>query len=662
MKRVLPFLILIVAGGSLLFAGGEAEEAPEEERGVAEVELMEESLQWNTWSDYVTDTGESVDGFQEAPELREQVEAGELPPVEDRLPEDPPVMRATEAVGEYGGTFRRAWLGPGDHWSIRHHLREIPVYMTQDGSIEPNLFKDYEINGDGEEYIFHMREGLRWDDGEPMDAYDAEFWWEIKLDDRLYHPHRSEYLVNGEKPEVEVIDDYTWSITFPGPNPLFLEAVSREGRADLVAPRHYLEQFHADYVSEEEMEATLEEEGHDDWSGLFDAKYQIVTNPERPHWFAFRATGDPSDSEYVWERNPYYFKVDEDGKQLPYLDDYRNEYVTEMELITSLVLGGEISGQSRHIGIEDWALLMDNRDRGNYEVYPRVDPDIGSHGKIQFNLTHHDDMVREVFQDVRFRRAMSSAIDREEINEIVLFGLGEPRQMSWTEFSPYYDPEWEQAYVEHDPELANELLDEMGLEFGDDGYRTYPDGSRLRFSIVDIDARKTETLELLEQHWEEVGVDLEIDVLERTLWEERSMAGDYDAQIWHGDRAWNPHLRPASWSPRERSPNANHWATEWNRYLHTDGREGEEPPEDMLRSLELLRAAQSTVDPDERAEYMAELAHWHRENLVQIGTVGSVPEPMVVQNNLRNAHVFPADHMYELDGDDPFIPTLWWDD
>jgi len=661
MKQVLSVLVLIVGGGALLFAAGAAEE-PEPDPEVAEVEFMEEALQWNTWSDYEADTGVSIDRFQEAPELAELVAAGELEPVEERLPEDPPVMRATEAVGEYGGTFRRAWLGPGDHWSIRHHLREIPVYMTQDGSIAPNLFKDYEIIGDGEEYIFHMREGLRWDDGELMDAYDAEFWWELKLDDRLYHPHRSEYLVDGQKPDIEVIDQYTWRITFPGPNPLFLEAVSREGRADLVAPRHYLEQFHADYISDAAMQRTLEREGYDEWTSMMDSKYQIVNNPERPHWFAFRAVGDPADSEYVWERNPYYFKVDEEGKQLPYLDDYRNEYVTERELIISLAIGGDISGQSRHIDIENWALLMDNRVRGGYEVYPRVDPDIGSHGSIKFNLTHHDPMIREVFQDVRFRRAMSSAMDREEINEIVLFGLGTPRQMAWTRFSPFYCEEWANAYVEHDPDLANELLDDMGLEWGDDGYRRYPDGSRLRFSIVDPDARRTATLELLVEHWAEVGVDLDIDVQERTLWEERSMAGNYDAQIWHGDRSWNPHLRPAIWSPRERSPNANHWATEWNRYLHSGGAAGEEPPPDVARTEELIRRAQGTVDPDERAEYMAELAEWHKENLPQIGTVGDIPEPMVVQNNLRNAHVFPADHMYVLDGDDPFIPTLWWDD
>lgn len=662
MRRIFTIFVVLVSATASMWAGGGREQVQETEAPEpVDVVILDVPLQWRTVSDYFAERGEVFSEFNEAPQLAELVARGDLPPVDERLPVDPPVMRATQAVGRYGGDFRRAWLGPSDQWSIRHNLREIPVYLDVNGEPQPNLFKDFTIIDDGRVYIFQMREGLRWDDGELMTAHDADFWWEIKLDDRLYHPHRDEYLVGGEKPIVEVIDTYTWSITFPSPNPLFLHAIAREGRADLVAPRHYLEQFHADYVSEAQMEQTLAARGFDDWQALFDSEYQIVRNPNRPHWFAFRAVTDPADSEYVWERNPYYFKVDEEGNQLPYLDTYRNVMVSERELILTLALGGEIS-QSWHIGVDNWAVLMENRRQGDYEVYPRVNPDIASVPFISINQTHRDPVIRDVFQDVRFRQALSLGIDREEINEIVHFGLGTPRQMAWTKESVFYDQEWENAFTEHDVNRANNLLDEMGLERGANGYRRYPDGRTLRFAIEDPDGRNTATLELLERQWDQIGIILDINTPERTLFEERTMSNNFDMVVWHGDRAWNPHLRPVYWAPSVRGANANYWGIEWNRYLATNGRDGEEPPVDVMRLNELLGAARETIDSGERARHMAQIAQWHRDNLVMIGIVGELPEPMIIRNQLMNAHVFSGDGMYMLDGDDPFLPTLWWND
>lgn len=662
MRRTLFLALSMFTVGSLLYAGGAAEEPEAEpEAEIAEVVFMDEGIQWATVSDFEADTGRTISQFNEAPGLAEMVDAGELPPVDERLPDEPAVMRAPEEIGQYGGTFRRAWTGPGDHWGLRHHLRESPVYMDLDGIPQPNLFKDVEVEGDGDAFVFHMREGLRWSDGELMTSADAAFWWELKLDETLYHPHRDEYLVGGEKPEITVIDEYTWRIDFPGSNPLFLDAVGLEGRADFVAPKHYLDQFHPNYVSEAELERTLEERGYDDWQSLMDAEYQIVTNPDRPYQFAFRPVTDPSDTEYRWERNPYYWKVDEEGNQLPYVDYFVAEYVTESELILSLALGGEIS-QSRHLSIEDWALLMEGQPRGNYTLYPRTNPDAGGI-PIGFNMTHQDPKMREVFQEADFRKAMSHAIDREEINEINFFGLATPRQFAWTEHSPFYDEEWEQAYVEYDPDYANELLDGLGLEWGDDGYRTWHDGSRLRFELQDQDAEFIDTMELIEGYWADVGVDIDIDTPERSLATERKQAGDIDARRHFGDRVWNPHLRPVHWAPNPRDAGANVWGIEWNRYLATDGREGEEPPEDVARLSELIRAARGTVDADERAEYMAEVAEWHKENVPYIGVVGGMPTIQVVQNDLRNAHVHPRDHLYvDASVAEVFLPVIWWDD
>jgi len=661
MRRLFLVLVLFVGGAALLFAAGQAEPEPEV-APVPEVQTMDEPLQWTTLSEYEEDTGVTIREFGEAPELREKVEAGELEPVEERLPDEPAVMRASEAVGEYGGSYRGTWRGPGNHWLIRHHLREMQVYHDNEGHIKPNLPVEVETLDEGRRYVFHMREGLRWDDGEYIDAYDAEFWWHVKLDDeRLPGMYRSEYNINGEEPEIEVIDEYTWQITFPEPHPLFLSIVAEGGRTDMVAPRHYLEQYHVDYAADDEIEAALDEYGFDDWADLFDDRYQIVTNPDRPHWFAFRPVNDPSDSEYRWERNPYYFKVDEEGNQLPYLDTYRREYITEDELAVSLMLGGDLSTHVFPLG--EYAILMDNREQGDYEVYPRPNPELAGHPSISLNMTHDDPMVREVFQEADFRKALSVGIDREEINEIVYFGMAEPRQVSFTPESPFYDPEWEQAYVEHDPEFANELLDGLGLEWGDDGYRTWPDGSTLSFTIdlSDSYGEYVDVMELIESHWAEIGVDMDFEVMDSTLRAERHEGNNYDAMTHRLNWYQFPHLQAARVAPDDGSVTRSQWEVEWSRWYISDGERGMEPPEEIQQLYEWDQEARLVVDEERRAELYQKIADWHAENIPQIGVVVP-PELYAVQNNLRNGHVFPEDRLYMLDLDEVFVQTLWWDE
>jgi len=258
------------------------------------------------------------------------------------------------------------------------------------------------------------------------------------------------------------------------------------------------------------------------------------------------------------------------------------------------------------------------------------------------NMTHKDPVLRKVFNDVRFRRALSLAIDREEINQVLFYGLAEPRQASFVSGSAYYDPEWEKAYAEYNPDLANKLLDEMGLKWdAKRQYRLLPDGRPLRFTIQVTGQQHVDIWTMVKEQWKKVGVLVEIENLERSLYESRLGAGDFDAQVWLLDRAAQPVA-----DPMMIIPGATQYSTSWyvgwaswcRAYLNNEQppADAEEPPAEVKRLVDLWRQIRSSTSPQQIKELMKEVTKIHRENLWMIGTVGEDPSPVVVKNNFRN--------------------------
>ncbi|HPC77171.1 MAG TPA: ABC transporter substrate-binding protein, partial [bacterium] len=467
-------------------------------------------FQYSTPIEYQKATGKRIAVFQEAPQLTELVKSGKILPVKERLPKEPLVIVPVEEVGRYGGTWRRAAIGIADASIIETKLTAEGLVRTNpDGSkIVPNLAKRWEISRDGRVYTFYLREGLRWSDGEPFTADDITFWFNDIISNKELTPITPAWLTTAGKPvSVEKVDKYVVRFTFQQPNGVFLWQLSYDGIYNKpFAPAHYLKQFHPSYVSKEELEKKAKEAGFNFWYQLFSNKnsWQNTEKPTINAWMVSRITS----TQVICERNPYYWKVDTAGNQLPYIDKIVMDIVQDAEILNMRATAGELDMQERHIYLSNYTLFMENREKGNYRVLKWTTAS-GADPMLYVNQTVQDPVLRKIFQDVRFRQALSLAINREEINKLFYFGLGKPRQASLISQSPYYDPEWEKAYVEYDLERANKLLDEMGLKKGPDGFRLRPDGKTLAITLEFTafpGATTADVIALIAKYWEKLGI------------------------------------------------------------------------------------------------------------------------------------------------------------
>ena len=593
--------------------------------------------QYSTIAEYEETTGKEISMVSEAPQLTELVERGELPPVEERLPREPVVVEPVEEVGQYGGAWHRAAIGINDCGIIDTRLTgEGLVRTSPDGTrVLPNIAKDWEISDNGQEYTFYLRNGMKWSDGMPFAADDILFWYEdIILNEELTPITPSWLTVEGKPVVVEKVDDYIVKFRFAKPNGIFLWQLCYDGiYSKPFAPAHYLKQFHPNYVAQEELNKEAKEAGFDFWYQLFSNK-NSWQNPDKPVLWAWKVNQVTS-SRVICERNPYYWKVDTTGNQLPYIDEVVLDIIQDTEMVNMKALAGEIDMQLRHISLSDYTLFMENKEKGNYKVL-MWDTAVGADPMVYVNQTVEDHVLRALFQDVRFRRALSLAINREEVNELFYFSLGKPRQASLISQSPYYDPEWEIAYTEYDPERANKLLDEMGLTQRDrEGYRLRPDGETLAMTMEYCTfpgATTSDVMNLISKYWEEIGIKIATKLIDRTLWETRKTANQIEASAWCLDKCVNPLLNIAWFvlnTPQQ-------WAPAWGTWFGTGGKSGIEPPEEIKKTVDLWEKAKATTNSILRDQYLKEIFEIHKRNIWMIGTVGELPQPVIVKNNFKN--------------------------
>jgi len=441
-------------------------------------------------SDYEKLTGKKVSKFNEAPMLAELVKQGKLPSVEQRLPKNPLVVTPVEEIGQYGGTWRRAWLGLSDQWGPNKICHEHLVMFDKGGTkVLPNIAESWKVSRDAKVYTFKIREGLKWSDGTPLTTDDVMFWYEDVVMNKDLTPTVATWLTAGGKPcKIEKVDTYTFRVSFEQPNPLFLINICKSGGNQFFLPKHYGKQFHIKYAPKEELEKKVKDAGFQFWYQLFDAKVSNsnawLQNPELPVLQPWRNTTLPTATTMIFERNPYYWKIDPAGNQLPYIDRIAHTLVENREVITMKAVSGEIDMQTRHISLPDYTLLMENRAKGNYRAL-NWKQGVGSDVMICLNQNVKDPVLRKIFEDRRFRQALSIAINRDEIWKLVYLGMGKPRQCSLISGVAFYDPEWEKMWAEYDPKKANELLDKIGLNKRDrDGFRLRPDGKTLALTIT----------------------------------------------------------------------------------------------------------------------------------------------------------------------------------
>ena len=599
---------------------------------------------------------------REAPMLDRLVSEGKLPPLIERLPESPLVVTPLGEIGTYGGTIRRALTGdiaqvPGVQKSIAELL--VGFERPFPKSIEPNLAESYTFEDGGHSVVFKFRKALKWSDGHPLTAEDFEF-------DLLYIEFNNQItpvvtpMLQGAT--LEIHDDYTFSYHFPEPQPLFLKKLAHSGD-NYLAPAHFMRRYHPEFRDVEQLEAEAEELGVEDWRRYFD----VVNNTRdllvfhRPVLSPYMII-DKSSTRSRFQRNPYYPKVDPVGNQLPYIDYIETQKVESAEIKAAKASTGQVTFSGRQFMTADIPLFKRFEKDNGYSTYIWPRP-YGSDVVFQMNLTHPDERLRRVFQDVRFRRALSLAIDRDEINDIVYFGRAVPRQLTVVPSSRYFEPEFARAYADFDPGQARALLDEMGLvDVDGDGVREGTDGRPLNITLEYTlgETPKQQTVELVTAHWVEVGVHVSRKRISGALQSTRATAGLMDMAIWHADRNADilfP-IEPFWYVPMHVGQEPLLFSR-WARWYLSGGKKGWEPPPKVKQLIEWWEILRRTEDMDERVEMGKRILRSQAENVWSIGVIGLGPHPVVVKDELKNV---PRDGYWGWDSrwSWPYYPETWY--
>jgi len=598
-------------------------------------------------------TGFSQKRYNEAPMLAELVKQGKLPPVEKRLPENPLVVEPVEEIGKYGGTWRFAMLGPGDISIYIPIFAEPLVKWNRTGNgIIPNVAEKWEVKRAYKEFVFYLRKGMKWSDGQPLTADDIMFWYEDILQNKELAPSFPSWLVVADTPVVvKKINDYTVSFVFKEPNVVFLENVCFQGGGGggtlsiMIHPKHYLKQFHPKYTPKEQLEKTAKEMGFTTWYALFWNRADFYTNPDCPVLSPWKVTSPLAGrSVHILERNPYYWKVDPAGNQLPYIDRISASIVENAEVVNMKALSGELDFQYKHITLNNYPLLKENEAKGGYSVllWPTA---LGSNCAFMPNLNHKDPVLKALFNNRNFRIGLSYAINRDEINKLCYLGLAQPRQATVVPECPYYTPGLEKLYAEYDPKKANEYLDKAGLNKRDkDGYRLRPDGKPLQLTIEFTPSGEfgpwPDVVELVTKYWNAVGLRVAYKSMDRALFDIRRASTEFDIMVWAWGRGLTPLIQPVFIFPVIPTTGAPLYA----RWYSSGGKTGEKPTGDILRAMYMYNRFKRTIDDAERIKIGKELIKLSAENIWSIGTVGLAPTPLVIKKNFKNV---PQRSFYE---------------
>ncbi len=586
--------------------------------------------------------------YSEAPSLAARVAAGELPPVDDRLPEDPMVIEPVAELGEYSEDLRRVLTGPADLTGHRVIVREgFARWDYRSGVIEmiPNLATSWDVVDNGATWTFHLRKGLKWSDGEPFTADDLMFWYEdIALNEELSPSFPSWLKSAGDPVVLEKVDDYTVAFKFTTPYGLLIPFLCYRG-CEILVPKHYMQQFHPNYADSDELAAKVKEGGFDHWYELFANRNDDMNNPDLPVLWAWKVEVPFPAERMTNVRNPYYWKVDSAGKQLPYFERVVIDNASNEEVVLMKALAGEVDMQYRHFSFTNFPLLKENEEKGGYRVLEWF-YDYGG-PCVRVNQSVADPALRPIFQTRSFRHGLSHAINRPEINDLFFHGLGVPENP----VSHPVDPAWQEGFgdvaTEYSVEKANQLLDEAGLDKRDaDGFRLRPDGERLQLLLECYPSEEGASIDVFDvvaNNWRAVGVEATAKELERTLWSERVRANQMMLPAYLPTGApW--FVQPDGYVPQSTS---SYWCPAYGEWVSSGGKAGEEPTEEIKRILDLYEQLKQEPDEQKRTELGREILAQHSEEVYTIGTVRLDTNPLIAKNDIVNVlESAPSDYPY----------------
>ncbi len=587
---------------------------------------------------------QTCDVVGEAPMLAERVAAGELPPAAERIPANPMVLAGADGIGVYGGELLDLYDG-SRLAEFRQFGYEGLVRWNPEGTeVIPNIAAGWEVSDDGSSYTFTLREGLRWSDGHPFSTADIQFYF----DEVAWEPYNccNNYLiVGGERPEVEIIDDLTFRLSWSQPNATLLQNMSTSYGVQISNfPAHYLEQFSMK-KNPEAVQAIMEEDGFDDYNEWWAANIgrygqdSEYNDPNRPHMTPWIPTAPfIGEERFTFERNPYYFKVDEACNQLPYVD-YRTWSLTPDEEVRVLrTMDGQDHFCRRDVcQPPNKAVLFDAQEQGDYRFIDVVNSD-HNHMLLHIKYTHDLEDRAALFQERDFRIGLSLAMDRQNVIDTVYVGQGTPHQMAPRPGSPFYNEQLATQFTEHDPELASEYLDRVLPERDANGMRML-NGEPFTFNVLvnaGFRADWADVMQLIERDWEAVGLDVNVVIGSDEFSRSARQGNDVDAYVWAGENGTGllPILAADEFVP-EAAFGWDAWAAE-NVFGTEPSNPVVTPPADIQRMIELVSLVPTSPTEEVQFERMEELLQLHADGLWVIGLAMPEGDYRVVNNALRN--------------------------
>ncbi len=602
----------------------------------------------------------------------------QLPPVAERLPEEPLVVAPYDEIGQYGGTMNMlsnaSEAGTSDQMSVRH--QNLVRYSDDLQTIVPNVAKSWDWNDDFTQLTFHLRKGHKWSDGEPFTSADVKFWYDnLALDPNVIEKAKDYVLVAGEPMTVETPDPQTVVFKLPAPKPGLLAHFASHF-APGYRSKHFLGQFHPainpdadEYAQslgfENGYKAIAAYYGSSDWQ---DTATPMLNSPDKvanlpkaaePTLESYTVVSETTEGRH-FVANPYFFQVDTAGQQLPYISEQDEIYVNEHEVRLLKLVNGEVDYKTQSLSLADAPILLEGQEKGDFSV--QLKPKI-AYPVFSFNVTDQDEAKRALFNDIRFRQAMSLAMNRDEINEVAYFGQGTPTQ--YVAFSPtpkFVDDKWKSYYAEFDPEKAKALLDEAGMKDVDgDGMRELPNGEKMTLNMqFATQGMPAPVVELVAQQWKNVGVNTTVKEVTPDEYRSAQSSNQLSVHMWEKSQplaivlATNELFVP---------PFENYFFHRngmlWAEWMETNGEKGVEPPQWVKDTAELINKFQSTpVGTPESDELGAKLVENMTGNLLFLGTVNA-PSPIFHRNELKNVPEFKT-ASYEYYWSYPYRPAQWF--
>ncbi len=600
--------------------------------------------------------------LSEAPSLTAQVKAGKLPALAQRMPERPHVVPHRWCTpGKYGGTLLNL-VDATDSPIINEYMygRSLLRWLNDGLDIGPGVVESWDSNGDASVWTLHIRKGVKWSDGKPLTSADALYWWEDMVLDEEHTaiPPDSGRSGSGSPMKLEAVDEQTLRLEFDSPTPL-TPALLANGvdTSDWFMPRHYLRQWHPKYNKEVTKKNWYEEhDRHINW----------VMDPKCPTLAGWRTTNFREGSKIVLERNPYYWCVDRDGQQLPYLDSLVFSVVQEPEVMKLQIQEGKVDyvhGSFVPIGLGDISGLKRTQSRHKMQML-LWDSGSGTGSVFFFNYDYPEPKMRELIRNPKFRQALSFGFDRAEAQKAIYFNTGEKTTGTYSPKAIEYQADahgkqvykqWRDAYVAHDPEKAKQILDEIGVRVGAGGKRTLPGGGELVIRIdvpADVSKEHSSKNNLLKRDWEALGLTVKINPLAPEsfgeIWETGKLMAQSSWEVGDGPDHitgpwWFVPIEPARWAPlhgrmwsmrgtKEEKTELN--VDPWKR---TPPRVDAEPGSPIARLWEFYDQAKSEVDGVKRRKLVWEMIKIHIEHgPFFMGTVANYPQVTLHKQELRN--------------------------